>query len=81
MTSSTTFDQLRAIASDIFGEPAQEITESSSPETIESWDSVQHLNLVLAMEEQFAVQFDPEEMDQMKNMGEIAGLLDKKQRG
>ena len=81
MTSSTTFEQLRGIASDIFGVPATEITESSSPETIESWDSVQHLNLVLAMEEQFAVQFDPEEMDQMKNMGEIAGLLDKKQRG
>jgi acyl carrier protein len=81
MTSSTTFEQLRGIASDIFGVPAVEITESSSPETIESWDSVQHLNLVLAMEEQFAVQFDPEEMDQMKNMGEIAGLLDKKQRG
>jgi acyl carrier protein len=81
MTSSTTFEQLRGIASDIFGMPAAEITESSSPETIESWDSVQHLNLVLAMEEQFAVQFDPEEMDQMKNMGEIAGLLDKKQRG
>ena len=80
MTSSTTFEQLRGIASDIFGVPAQEITESSSPETIESWDSVQHLNLVLAMEEQFGVQFDPEEMDQMKNMGEIAGLLDKKQR-
>ena len=81
MTSSTTFEQLRGIASDIFGLPAAEITESSSPETIESWDSVQHLNLVLAMEEQFGVQFDPEEMDQMKNMGEIAGLLDKKQRG
>jgi acyl carrier protein len=45
---------------------------------VESWDSVQHLNLVLALEEQFGIQFEPEEMDAMKNIGAIAGLVARK---
>ena len=46
MTAST-FEQVRNIASDIFGIPADKITAESSPETIETWDSMQHLNLCL----------------------------------
>jgi len=42
---------------------------------------VQHLNLVLALEEQFGVQFEPDEMDAMKSIGAIAGLLTKKNGG
>jgi acyl carrier protein len=81
MMASTTFEKVRASSADIFQVPAGEITPASSPETIESWDSVQHLNLVLALEERFGVQFEPEEMDQMKNIGAIAGLVESKLNG
>jgi len=75
----TTFEQVRGIASDIFGIPADKITPESSPETIESWDSMQHLNLVLAIEETFGVQLDPEDIEKMKNIGEVATLVEKLQ--
>ena len=78
MTAST-FDQVRNIASDIFGVPADKITAESSPETIESWDSMQHLNLVLAIEEKFGVQLEPEDVEQMKNIGAVAALVEKLQ--
>ena len=71
MTASV-FDQVRNVASDIFGIPADKITAESSPETIENWDSIQHLNLVLAVEEKFGVQLDPEDIEQMKNIGAVA---------
>ena len=78
MTAST-FEQVRNIASDIFGIPATRITAESSPETIENWDSMQHLNLVLAVEEKFGVQLDPEDIEKMKNIGAVAALVEKLQ--
>ena len=78
MTAST-LQQVRSIASDIFGVPADKITAESSPETIENWDSMQHLNLVLAIEEKFAVQLEPEDIERMKNIGAVAALVERLQ--
>jgi acyl carrier protein len=64
--------RVRQIASDVL---STEVTADSSPETVESWDSVQHLNLILAIEEEYGFQFSPEEMDGAKTVGAIAGLV------
>ena len=77
--TASTFEQVRNVASDIFRIPANKITAESSPETIENWDSLQHLNLVLAIEEKFGVQLDPEDIEQMKNIGAVAALVKKLQ--
>jgi acyl carrier protein len=69
------FEQIQAVASDIFGVPANKLQASSSPETIENWDSIQHLNLVLALEEKFGIQLSPEEIEQMKSLGDTASLV------
>ena len=76
--SGTTFEQVRAIASDVFGVPSGQLSADSSPEMVENWDSMQHLNLVLAIEEKFGIQLDPEEIEQMKTIGAVAALVDKK---
>jgi len=72
------FDRVRAIAADVFGVSAAEITRQSAPETVAHWDSVQHLNLLLALEEAFDVQFEPEEMDGMHDVEQILAVLDAK---
>jgi acyl carrier protein len=77
--TDSTFEQVRNVASDIFGIPSEKITAESSPETIENWDSMQHLNLVLAVEEKFGVQLDPEDIEQMKNIGAVVALIEKLQ--
>jgi acyl carrier protein len=77
--TASTFEQVRNIASDIFGVPSDKITAESSPETIENWDSMRHLNLVLAVEEKFGVQLDPEDIERMKNIGAVAELVEKLQ--
>lgn len=69
------FDRVREIAADILQIDSASVTPDSSPETIESWDSVQNLNLVLALEEAFGFEFAPEEMDQMKTAGKIADVI------
>ena len=73
------FDRVRDIAADVLQVDSASITPDSSPETIESWDSVQNLNLVLALEGAFGFEFAPEEMDQMKTVGKIAEVVAGKQ--
>jgi acyl carrier protein len=75
---NSTFAQVQQIASDIFGVPGATITADSSPETIGNWDSMQHLNLVLAIEEKFGVQLAPEDIEHMKTIGAVATLVEKK---
>ena len=74
----STLEQVRNIASDVLGVPANKLTSDSSPESIENWDSMQHLNLVLAIEEKFGLQLAPEEIEQMKSVGAAAALVEKK---
>jgi acyl carrier protein len=76
--TSTVFDQIRTIASDLFGVPAHQITADSTAETIETWDSIQHLNLVLALEERFGIQLAPEEIEEMESIGAVAKVVEAK---
>jgi acyl carrier protein len=70
--------QIRQIAADIFNLPMEAVTTESSPNTIENWDSLQHVNLVLALEQHFNVQFVPEEITEMSNIELIAKLMEEK---
>jgi acyl carrier protein len=72
------FEKVRSIAADILQVKSGALSADSSPETVDTWDSVHHLNLVLALEESFDFQFSPEEMDQMKTIGQIAGIVEAK---
>jgi len=76
--TSTVFDQIRTMASDLFGVPVDQISAASSAQTLDNWDSIQHLNLVLAVEEKFGLQLSPEEIEQMKTVGDTAKLVESK---
>jgi acyl carrier protein len=66
------------MASDLFGVPVDQISAASSAQTLDNWDSIQHLNLVLAVEEKFGLQLSPEEIEQMKTVGDTAKLVESK---
>jgi acyl carrier protein len=44
-----------------------EISENASPDTIEQWDSLKHMNLIVALEEEFGVTFSEDEIVEMLN--------------
>lgn len=71
-------ERIRCIAADIFDLPVQQITSGASQDSLEQWDSLQHLNLVLALEEAFQVQFAPDEMAQMLSVDAITSLVQQK---
>jgi acyl carrier protein len=53
--------RLKQVLANVFGEDSESINDESSMDTIENWDSLRHLNLILALEEEFEVSFDEEE--------------------
>lgn len=59
------------VVSQVFGVQIDELSEDSSPETIQAWDSLKHMNLVLALEEEFGVRFSDEKIMQMLSVGLI----------
>jgi acyl carrier protein len=78
---SQTFERVRRIAADILQVAPSRLTPRSSPKEIETWDSLQQLSLVLALEQEFDVQFEPEEMEAMTSVGQIVSLLEGKLGG
>lgn len=71
-------NKIKDIVADLFLVPVETIGLESSPGTIERWDSLQQLNLVLAVEQTFGIQLSPEDIEQMKNVGLIVKLIEKK---
>ncbi|HEV2304699.1 MAG TPA: acyl carrier protein [Candidatus Acidoferrales bacterium] len=71
-------DKVLSIAADVLSVSPALLSDRSSSKTVESWDSIRHLNLILALEDSFALQFAPEEMEQMETIGQIASLVEAK---
>ena len=53
--------RLKQVIANVFDEESESINDESSMDTIENWDSLRHLNLILALEEEFEVSFDEDE--------------------
>ncbi len=52
---------LQQVMADIFNVSIDEITAESSMENIENWDSIRHMNLVIALEEAFSIEIPDED--------------------
>jgi len=76
--SDQLFQRVADVLSDVLGLPAKNISRDMSPDTNEAWDSMRHLNIVMAIEEEFSVTFSPEEQMEMISSGLIADLLAEK---
>ena len=66
------------VVSQIMNIPVEQINNDSSPETIENWDSLQHLSLILALEEEFNITFSDQEIIEMLSIKIIIKTLKKK---
>lgn len=60
-------DKLKQIIASVFKVDLSTISNETSPDTIENWDSLNHLNLVLALEEGFDVNFTEQQTVEILN--------------
>jgi acyl carrier protein len=59
----------------VLGIDEQSLSEESSPDTIQSWDSLNHLNIILAMEQEFGIELSVDDAMNMVNIGRIREML------
>jgi acyl carrier protein len=78
--SDAILGRVRIMMADAFSVPVERMTNEASPDTIETWDSIQHLNLVMALEQEFGVQFEPEEIEQLLSVELVAALVAEKKK-
>jgi acyl carrier protein len=76
MNNNNNEEKLKQVMADVFGVPAGSIDDSASIDTIERWDSTGHLNLVLALEEQFNIRFNEEQMAEATNHPAVRKTLE-----
>ncbi|MBM4149925.1 MAG: acyl carrier protein, partial [Lentisphaerae bacterium] len=54
-------DRVVAVISRVLNVPVAELNNTSSPDTIKNWDSLKHMALILALEEELQVAFSDDE--------------------
>ncbi len=69
-------DRLRNIMSNLFGIPIEEINEKISIENCDQWDSFQQMSLLLAIEEDFGVNLNDDEVIKMTDFKSIISILE-----
>jgi acyl carrier protein len=72
---NTVEDRIKNVMSAVFEIPADEVNKDSSPDTIVSWDSLKHLNMVIALEEEFNCEFSDSETVELLNFKLILEIL------
>ncbi len=69
------FEKLTAIFHDVFDDNELIIGETTSAKDIDEWDSLMHINLIMAVEAEFAIKFSMDDISRMKNVGEMVDII------
>lgn len=70
--------RLLQLMSDVFEVPLDQIDETTTPATLDKWDSLRHIKLVLALEDEFGVKFEEKEFLELQSFKLIRLMLNEK---
>lgn len=74
-------DQVKQVIADVLALDTKAINESTIKDSTASWDSLNHINLIVALEQEFQVSFDVSEIESMQSYSDILETLDRKLHG
>ncbi len=63
--------RLYDVMASVLGVAPADLTDASSPDTVDAWDSLNHLNIVMALESEFSIELSPTDLF---NMGDVAKI-------
>jgi len=70
-------ERLNVIFCRVFDDPSIAIQRQTTANDIEGWDSLSHMNLIIAVEIEFQVKFALGELQSLKNVGSLVALIEK----
>jgi acyl carrier protein len=75
MTREEVFEKINEVFRDVFEDDDITVTDATTAADIEDWDSLEHINLVNAIEQEFGIKFNMGQIVSMKNVGEMADII------
>jgi acyl carrier protein len=78
MPEADLYARLDDLFRDVIGDDTITLTPDTTAQDIEGWDSVTNVSLVVAIETQFKVRIRTDEVETLKNVGEMVALIQRK---
>ncbi|WP_294413001.1 acyl carrier protein [uncultured Ruminococcus sp.] len=75
MNNNEILPRLNEVFRDVFGDSSLSVNENTTSADIEDWDSLEHINLITAVENEFGLRFKMREVSGMKNVGEMLAII------
>ena len=75
MNQEELYQRLNTVFQDVFDDESIEVSSDTTADDIEDWDSLEHINLVAAVEKEFAIKFSMGQIVSMKNVGEMVNIM------
>ncbi len=75
MTREEVFENLNKVFADVFDDESIIVNAAPTSDDIEDWDSLEHINLVAAVEQEFGMKFTMGQVVTMKNVGEMVDIV------
>ena len=74
----TTMETLNAVFQRVFDDGGIQISREFTADDVEGWDSLSHVNLIMAVEAKFAVRFTKKELLRLRNVGDLHDAIEAK---
>jgi acyl carrier protein len=74
----TTMEKLNAIFCEVFDDDDLVIVPEMTANEVDGWDSLSHVNLIVAIEGRFNIRFSQKELLSFKNVGEMLRCIESK---
>jgi len=78
MTDPELYAELNEIFRRVLDNDTLDLKPSMTAEDVEGWDSMNHIFIVVEIEKRFGIKFQAAEMEELKNVGELAALVHQK---
>lgn len=78
MTREEIFGKLNEVFRDVFEDEDITVNDQTTADDIEDWDSLEHINLINAIEQEFGIKFNMGQIVSMKNVGEMVSIIESK---
>ena len=75
MTREEIYIAINQVFRDVFDDDTISVNNTTTADDIEDWDSLEHINLIVAIEKKFGLKFTMNEVTTMKNVGEMVDII------
>ena len=78
MDRSAIFSELSEIFADVLDLDDLVLTDATTADDVEEWDSLSHIRLIVSVERTFGLKFSNADIESMKSVGDLVNLISAK---